>query len=403
MVDSLPAEAGRGRASGEEAEQHEHPRSEMNVSSDKLAKLSTEYGGYLEGDKVNRFLDEYGINFSAGHWCAGEFRDRFCPDGYNSNTDFDASEEAQIARVKAAGIKGIEFHERCFIDAHYAKDQRRIESVRAALAEHGVVCTNMNMNTWSDPKWKFGGVTHPDPGVRRDCLALCLQGVEIGKELGCASCQLWPGSDGWDYHFEVDYGERLDWFIEGCTAIAERAAQLGLKFGTEAKQKEPREGNMIVNTVGKAALVALEVNKNLGKTVMGVVIDYGHEQMVGNQPADSLYLLKRMGVPIANFHINAAKYNSNDEDRITGTDDIWRLVEFCYAAVDTGYDGWFGEDQFTYRTEQVRAMALSKEFFANAMKKALLVYARRDDLRRAQSTGDAAETIDVVKRIIYNG
>lgn len=160
--------------------------------------------------------------------------------------------------------------------------------------------------------------------------------------------------------------------------------------------------NMIVNTVAKAALVAKEVNRTLGEPAMGVVIDYGHEQMVGNTPADSLYMLREIGVPIANFHINAAKYNSNDEDRIAGTDDIWRLVEFCYAAMDTGYDGWFGEDQFTYRTEQVESMRLSLEFFANCMKKALKIYARKEELSQAQATGNALEVLQLVKRIIYS-
>ncbi len=375
----------------------------MHVTPDKLAKLESEYKGYLEGEIVNQFLKEFGVNFSAGHWCAGEFYDRFCPVGYNSHKEFDNSEEAQIERVKKAGIRGIEFHERCFIDKHYQRDQKRLDAVSAALRHHDMICTNMNFNTWTDPKWQFGGVTHPDPGVRRQCIELCLQGVEFGLELGCISCNLWPGSDGWDYHFEVDYGDRLSWYIDGCTAIAEACDRHGLTFGTESKQKEPREGNMIINTVAKAALVAEQVNKNLGKTVMGVVIDYGHEQMVGNTPADSLYMLKRIGIPIANFHINGAKYNSNDEDRIAGTDDIWRLVEFCYAAIDTGYEGWFGEDQFTYRTEQVTAMTLSKEFFANCMKKALLIYARRPDLLKAQATGDAAQTINVVKKVIYGG
>jgi len=160
---------------------------------------------------------------------------------------------------------------------------------------------------------------------------------------------------------------------------------------------------MIVNTVAKAALVAQEINRNLGTAAMGVVIDYGHEQMVGNTPPDSLYMLRAIGVPIANFHINAAKYNSNDEDRIAGTDDVWRLIEFCYTAVDTGYDGWFGEDQFTYRTEQVESMRLSLELFANCMKKALLIYRRSDDLRKAQATGDALRVLQLVKHVVYNG
>jgi xylose isomerase len=376
----------------------------MNLSQETLGSLSGKFDGYLEGSLVDEFVAHFGIKFAAGHWCAGEFFDRFCPVGYNSDDpSFEDGIEAQIGRVAEAGIKGIEFHERLFINDDYSKNDAAIASVAAALSGNKVTPTNMNMNTWTDPKWKFGGITNPDAGVRRDCVSLCLQGVDIGKELGCVSANIWPGSDGWDYHFEVDYGKRLSWYIDGCTEIAERAHSRQLKFGTEPKQKEPREGNMIVNTVAKAALVAQEVNKNLGRTVMGVVIDYGHEQMVGNTPADSLYMLKRVGVPIANFHVNGAKYNSNDEDRIAGTDDIWRLAEFCYAALDTGYDGWFGEDQFTYRTEQVKSMRLSMEFFANCMKKALKIYAVKKDLDSAMSTGDAARTIDVVKRIIYTG
>jgi xylose isomerase len=76
------------------------------------------------------------------------------------------------------------------------------------------------------------------------------------------------------------------------------------------------------------------------------------------------------------------------------------MADFCYAAVDTGYEGWFGEDQFTYRTDAVKSMRLSRELFANIMKKALAIYARKDQLTKAQATGDAAETIEVVKRIM---
>lgn len=376
----------------------------MNVSPQNLSSLNEKYNGYLEGELVDNFIHEFGIQFSAGHWCAGEFFDRFCPVGYNSNDpSFSSDIVSQIQRVKRAGIAGIEFHETVFLDKSGAVSQTQIDLTKQALSNTGVRATNMNFNTWTDPKWKFGGITHPDGGVRRAALEQIKAGVETAKEVGCVSCGLWPGSDGWDYHFEVDYGKRFGWFIDGCTEIAQHCEDNGLKFGTEPKQKEPREGNMIVNTVAKAACVALEVNKNLGKTIMGVAIDYGHEQMVGNTPADSLYMLKRLGVPIANFHINGAKYNSNDEDRIAGTDDIWRLAEFCYAAIDTGYTGWFGEDQFTYRTDPVKSMHLSREFFANCMKKALKIYARKHDLDGAIATGDAINTIELVKRIIYNG
>jgi len=136
---------------------------------------------------------------------------------------------------------------------------------------------------------------------------------------------------------------------------------------------------------------------------MGICIDYGHEQMYGVEPADMVYTAKVMGVPLVNFHINNAKLHSNDEDRCAGTGDNWRQTDFCYAAIDTGYAGWFGEDQFTYRMDAVQAMSLSREMFGNLMKKALMIYERRDALKKAQATGDAGQTIDVVKEILFNG
>lgn len=370
----------------------------MNVTPENLALLYSDYADYLEGDIVDTFFATYGIQFSAGHWCAGGFSDRFCRSYLEE--PLDESAVGQIARVAQAGIKGVELNNEMFLDDDLQIDDARIREVQDALHAHDLIATNMNTNIWTRARYRMGGITNPDAGRRKDALQYCLQTVELAKRLDCPSVQLWPGSDGWDYHFEVNYGQQLDWFLDGCVEIAKKAQSHGLKFGTEAKQKEPREGNMILNTTAKAALVAKTVNETIGATVMGVVIDYGHEQMAGNQPADSLYLLRRMKVPIANFHINAAKYNSNDEDRVTGTDDIWRLAEFCYAAIDTGYQGWFGEDQFTYRMEPIKAMSLSKELFANAMKKALKIYAVRDKLAIAQQTGDAGNVIDVVKRIL---
>lgn len=125
--------------------------------------------------------------------------------------------------------------------------------------------------------------------------------------------------------------------------------------------------------------------------------------MYAVEPAYTVYALHKMGVPIANFHVNTAKLHSNDEDRVFGTGDVWRFVDYLYAAIDIGYDGWFAEDQFTYRMDPVKAMALSKEIFGNLMKKALLIYAKKDELEEARSKGDQAEVMNVVKKIILTG
>jgi xylose isomerase len=373
----------------------------MRVTKERLSKLATKYSGYLEGEKLEQFFREFEIKFAAGHWAAGGFGDRFTAlGGAGYNPDLDSSIIAQIERVARAKIQGIEFHEAIFLDEKQKKDSSKIEEVKEALARYRIEPTNMNTNLYSNPKWQLGGITNPNKSIRQDALAIALQGAEIAREVGCKSIALWPGSDGWDYNFEVNYGTQLDYFIDGCIAINRKAKSLGLKFGIEAKLHEPREGNMVIPTTHMAILVAKMVNEVCGGKNMGVCVDYGHEQMYAVEPASMLYVAKKAGVPVVNFHLNDAKLHSNDEDRIAGTSDIWRLADFCYAAIDTGYDGWFGEDQFTYRTDPVKSMALSRELFANVMKRALLIYAMKDKLEKAQSTGDAVATIETVKKYI---
>jgi len=370
----------------------------MKVTKEGLKRLDSEYRGYLEGEILDKFYEEFGIRFAAGHWAAGGFADRFAPGGYNPGLD--DSTVAQIERVAKAGVKGVEFHEALFIDGNYKTDKRKVAEVKEALAKYKVEPTNMNFNLFSDSKWKLGGITNANKSIREDALAIALQGVDIAEEVGCRSVALWPGSDGWDYNFEVNYGQLLEWFIEGCIAINKKAKPLGLRFGMEAKLHEPREGNIVIPTTHMTILLAKMVNEECGGDNMGVVIDYGHEQMYAVEPASMLYIARKSGVPVVNLHLNNAKLHSNDEDRIAGTGDIWRLADFCYAAIDTGYDGWFGEDQFTYRTDPVKSMALSRELFGNIMKKALLIYAIKDKLEKAQSTGDAVATIELIKRYI---
>ncbi len=371
----------------------------MKVTKEGLKRLESQYCGYLEGEILDAFYVEFGIRFAAGHWAAGGFADRFAPGGYDPGLD--DSTAAQIERVAKAGIKGIEFHEALFIDGNYRTDKRKVNEVKLALAEYKLEPTNMNINLFSNSKWKLGGITNANKSIREDALAIALQGVDIAVEVGCKSVALWPGSDGWDYNFEVNYGQLLERFIEGCVSINKKAKSAGLGFGIEAKLHEPREGNIVIPTTHMAILLAKMVNEECGGENMGVVIDYGHEQMYAVEPASTLYVARKSGVPVVNLHLNNAKLHSNDEDRIAGTGDIWRLADFCYAAIDTGYDGWFGEDQFTYRTDPIKSMALSRELFGNVMKKALLIYAIRNKLEKAQSTGDAVAAIEVVKRYIF--
>src|ERR1041384_4144505 len=100
----------------------------MRVHTDNLALLYSDYADYLEGDRVTAFFDTYGINFSAGHWCAGGFSDRFCRTYLEE--PLDESAVGQITRVAEAGIKGVELNNEMFLDDDLQICDKKIKEVQ---------------------------------------------------------------------------------------------------------------------------------------------------------------------------------------------------------------------------------------------------------------------------------
>src|SRR5581483_8750035 len=119
----------------------------MRVTADNLTKLYSDYADYLEGDLVNAFFDTYGINFSAGHWCAGGFSDRFCRSYLEE--PLDESPVGQITRVAQAGIKGVELNNEMFLDDKLQISEAKVRQVRDAIQQHNLIATNMNTNIWT--------------------------------------------------------------------------------------------------------------------------------------------------------------------------------------------------------------------------------------------------------------
>ena len=45
-----------------------------------------------------------------------------------------------------------------------------------------------------------------------------MKGVEICKLMKIGVLSVWPGSDGADYHFQIDYKQSIEWFTEALVA-----------------------------------------------------------------------------------------------------------------------------------------------------------------------------------------
>ena len=65
------------------------------------------------------------------------------------------------------------------------------------------------------------------------------------------------------------------------------------------------------------------------------------------------------GVPVHKFDVNDARQGRNDQDLMFGTISIPESVEYLYTTFVRNYQGWYSQDQFTYREDPTRAIERS--------------------------------------------
>jgi len=317
---------------------------------------------------------------ATGLWCLGQTADRFLPTGYSDP----AGIEELIKRAgQVDGIDGVELH----WDADFQGIS--FDEMRDMLKEQDLVCSNMNVSTFSYAKWKHGALTNRDPGLRKEALELAIGAVTAAREMGCG-LGLWLGVDGYDYPFQVDYRRHWELIIEGIRTIAQ--VDPTVDIGIEYKLKEPRN-HLVVGTVGKALYICQEV----GLSNVGVALDFGHALMSRENPADSVALLARSG-KLFNIHFNDA-YREWDDDMIPGTVNLWETIEYLYYLKLTEYRRWIGLDIFPYRENQVEACQMAVDNIKAMMRLAEEI--DREALDRAQETMDAVATQKVVRGIVF--
>jgi xylose isomerase len=358
---------------------------------------------YMGPAEAVDFLSRMDIKMSVGHWSAGDFCDRFAPPGYHSDdpgfgTDF----EAQCRRTRAAGIDAIEIHQHVFEKTLNGDiDWKALERARDGyLRDLGLTVPACNINTWTNPRFRLGGPCNPDPALRRAALEEIRKAIEICKAMRIPVLSIWPGSDGADYHFQIDYLQSLEWFTEALVAANRECLEAGIRLAVEPKPYEPRELYMIIPTAASAIIVAQRVNQATGGENCGLTIDYGHQKMEATTASTACDLAAFAGVPVHKFDINDARQGRNDQDLMFGTVSIPESVEYLYTTFVRDYQGYYSQDQFTYRDDPVRSMERSMVNFANLALKAVRVYARQEDLDRARQAGTGPDVLDVVSPIL---
>jgi len=256
---------------------------------------------------------------------------------------------------------------------------------RDFMAQYGIAPGTIVVDTYSKSEYAKGTLMSRDPGLRREFIEKSKAAMDFCKEIGGVDIMLWLAHDGYDYPFEDDYGQRYGWLIDGLKEIAAYRSDVNVTL--EYKPADPHI-YQYVSTAAKALTICNEV----ALPNMGIILDYGHALVAGENPAESVALIDRYK---RLFHVHLSdNYCKTDDDFLIGSISVWRTLEFFMQLQDVGYDGHYVLDIWPPRMDGIEATKVSVRRTIGMWEIARKL--PRDEFKRMRAANDVPGIYDLL-------
>jgi xylose isomerase len=314
----------------------------------------------------------------------GSKPEAYWPNGRGKPTPLQLAERASTA----AGLTDVDLN----YPDHLGSDPR---ATGDAIREFGLAVNGLAMRYYSNPAFKIGAFTNPDPAVRREAIDLTKRGIDAAREAGSNLMTLWLGQDGFDYAFQADYARLWTEEIEGIREVAlhDPACLISIEY----KPNEPRSHSLMPDCA--TTLLAL---KEIGLPNLGVTLDFAHVLYADEQPAFAATLIARHS-RLLGVHLNDG-YAKRDDGLMVGAVHSIQTIELLRQVKAGGFEGPIYFDTFPDLT----SLDPVKECEANiatvrAMLRIVDTLDGDNELRAAMSLQDAVGAQAIVRRAMFGG
>jgi len=273
---------------------------------------------------------------------------------------------------------------------HLGKDAR---ATGQAIRDLGLAVNGLAMRYYSNPAFKIGAFTNPDPAVRREAIDLTKRGIDATREAGSNLMTIWLGQDGFDYAFQADYAALWAQEIDGIREVALHDPECLISI--EYKPNEPRSYSLMPDCA--TTLLAL---REFGLPNLGVTLDVAHVLYADEQPAFAAALIARHS-RLLGVHLNDG-YGKRDDGLMVGSVHFAQTVELLWEIKKGGFDGPIYFDTFPDLT----GLDPVRECEANiaTVTKMLGIVARLDEnngLGAATERQDAVASQSIVRDVMF--
>lgn len=270
------------------------------------------------------------IKNSIGIWAFGPAATRFVPNGYHS----EARGEDMLARtqrvIASCGdyIDSYEYHYPGEID------ENSYDAITGALKAAGkeLYCVAIGFHCMDE--FVHGSFINPDPAKQRLAVKLAKNAVDIAKRAG-AHLIIWPGAEGYNYPFQLDYVKTWGAFIANVGEVVAHAASQGVKVFLEHKNSEPAM-KILMRNVGMT-LYTIQKIKESGVDTSGLSVnmDFQHLIMNGEPLAEYAALLMNDG-KLGHLHANSG-WGTFDDDNMAGSLNVMETIAIAKELQRGGY------------------------------------------------------------------
>lgn len=286
------------------------------------------------------------------------------------------------------------------VSLHIPWDRAEPAELKEKAAALGLGFDAMNSNTFQDQpgqrlSYKYGSLSHTDPGVRAQAVAHNLECIEIGRAIGSQALTVWIG-DGSNFPGQSDFSRAFERYLSAMREIY-GALPDGWRLFSEHKMYEPAFYSTVVQDWGTNLMTA----QALGPQAF-CLVDLGHH--APNVNIEMIVARLIQAGKLGGFHFNDSKYGDDDLD--TGSVAPYRLFlvfnELVAAEGKPGFAPAHMLDQSHNVTDPIESLMVSAMEVSRAYAQALLVdraalagFQEANDALMAQATLKAAFRTDV--------
>ncbi len=300
------------------------------------------------------------LKFSAGIWFfsppASRFHTRYSP-------ELPIAQRLELAaELKDEGLSALE--------AHYPNEinEDNLPLWQAFTRDTGMrVLTVVPLLFW-EAQFEWGALSSPLPAPRKLAIERTRRALELNRALDTDFAVVWPGIDGYENPFGLDFVSMRERFADGLAEALD--AVPGVRIAFEPKPYEPR-GRILFGTTAEGLLLAGQVESKLRSAENRRLLQDGHALLCMN-PEVGHVLMGYEDLPyafswplsagrLAHSHWNSQPLGNYDQDLNVGVVSPEQTEALLYTLKMHGYRGYFGIDINPVRMPVTTALRISMD------------------------------------------